>query len=335
MGSSLDGLITFTEGKQGYKYYHHEVNGLPSISGNKIVSLMEDSRGRIWVGMYEGNINIIDEVTGKIICIENRNYPDSAIFRTYSFFEDPEHTIWACTDNGLKKYDEKTGGFITLKNDPRNPESLNGHIAYCIAEDKPGHYWVGTDNGLNEFDSRQNIFTLYTTTEGLCNDHITNMVYARRKLVLGTENGLSVFDPEVKKFTNFFKEDGLEKNDITEGFDLGANDVLYIGGTGSVSAIDLKTLVKQEVPTPAILTNLTVFDKDVHFDIPYEKIKQVKLDYRQNYLTFSFTAPDFINEGKTKFYVCKMEGLYNDWVDNGTNSLLPIQTWTAENIFSG
>ncbi len=326
---TLDGLVSFKDGAPGYKYYHHENNNPNSLSASSVVALMEDSRHRIWIGMYQGAVNVLNTITGKIYAINKNDRQDSVNFRTDCFYEDGEQNIWACTDNGLKKYNEHSGQFETFYYNQHNPKSINARIVYGICEDKPRHYWVATDLGLNEFDSKKNEFTLYGTSEGLCNDHVTNIVYSKGKLILGTENGLSVFDPVTKKFNNFFEGDGLESNDVSNGYDLGSNGILYIGGSGSVCLMDINSVVKKGLPTPALLTSIRIFDKEMPFDKPFDETQQIQLNYKQNYLTFAFTAPDFVNAGKTKFY-CKMEGLYDDWVDNGNK-----QTITYTNLDGG
>ena len=326
---TLDGLTSFKDGVQGYKYYCHNKGNPNSLSENRVVALMEDSRHLIWIGMYDGAINTLNIQTGQVYTPVMLDKDDSKNFRTYAFMEDGEHNIWACTDHGLKKYNEQTGGFKSFKYNQHDPKSISGYIVYGICEDHPGHYWVATNNGLNEFTPQKNEFTLYSTSEGLCNDEVGNIIYAKGKIILGTQNGLSVFDPVTKKFNNFFEDDGLVSNDITDGFDLGANGLLYIASSGSVSSMNINAIVKREPPTPAIMIGLSIFDKDTFFDRSFDKIQQISLNYKQNYLTFAFTAPDYINAGKTKFY-CKLEGLYNDWVDNGNK-----QTITYTNLDGG
>src|SRR6187402_1747893 len=40
-----------------------------SISSNAVSTLMEDSKGRLWIGTYDGGVNIYDKKTGRFLRI--------------------------------------------------------------------------------------------------------------------------------------------------------------------------------------------------------------------------------------------------------------------------
>nr|WP_295923998.1 two-component regulator propeller domain-containing protein [uncultured Dyadobacter sp.] len=67
-----------------------------------------------------------------------------------SIFSDLKGFIWACTANGLCRYNPKSESFKTFKPIPGDIGSISTDTVNCIAEDKQGNLWVGTYAGINK-----------------------------------------------------------------------------------------------------------------------------------------------------------------------------------------
>jgi ligand-binding sensor domain-containing protein len=84
-----------------------------SLSKGTVLAVLEDSRGRLWVGVYNGGLNRLDP--GSSSFIHFRHYPKNQ--RSLSndivngLMEDDSGAIWAATNEGLCRFDEKSGAF--------------------------------------------------------------------------------------------------------------------------------------------------------------------------------------------------------------------------------
>nr|MDA3928469.1 hypothetical protein [Prolixibacteraceae bacterium] len=60
-----NGLTEIDQDGKWIRNYYPDRKNPKSISHKTIFSLMEDSKGRIWAGTYNGGLNCIDRKTGK------------------------------------------------------------------------------------------------------------------------------------------------------------------------------------------------------------------------------------------------------------------------------
>ncbi len=70
-GTKGDGLYKATpinaqNSQYVLKQFKADKNNPKSISGNQIYSILEDAKGRIWVGTYDNGINLLQENQGEI-----------------------------------------------------------------------------------------------------------------------------------------------------------------------------------------------------------------------------------------------------------------------------
>ncbi|MFR9547057.1 MAG: two-component regulator propeller domain-containing protein, partial [Rikenellaceae bacterium] len=115
-------------------------NGLPN---NGVTSLLQDSKGYIWIGTYDG----LTRYNGHSF-VTFTNTINSKIFqsnRVRSLFEGNNLDIWIGTDFGVTRYNYRTGQFIKLESGVdgvQNQEciireimhSQDGSQIYCLTE---------------------------------------------------------------------------------------------------------------------------------------------------------------------------------------------------------
>jgi signal transduction histidine kinase/ligand-binding sensor domain-containing protein/DNA-binding response OmpR family regulator len=155
-GSSLDGLKENIE----IRYYKQGSSGL---NDNKIWSIHEDRSHRIWIGTYEGGLQVFDKTSETFT-----DYPiiknQQEISSVKVFFEDSKGNIWIGTERyGLFK---KNRDASSLKHYPlKGNQNLNGRNLpniTGITEDQYGHVWIGTlGDGLSVYDPEHNEFYHY------------------------------------------------------------------------------------------------------------------------------------------------------------------------------
>ncbi|HVS98216.1 MAG TPA: two-component regulator propeller domain-containing protein [Puia sp.] len=68
--------------------------------------------------------------------------------------------LWACTGNGLSRYDGYN--FTNYQFDPKDAGSLNDNLDFTLFEDDEGSIWVSTaEGGINKFNRNTEKFTNY------------------------------------------------------------------------------------------------------------------------------------------------------------------------------
>jgi streptogramin lyase len=91
---------------------------------------------------------------------------------------------------------------------------LSGNIL-SIFVDHSGHQWFGTDSGVEEhigFQAKEN-WNLYTTAEGLVNDHVLSIAEDESGAMwFGTQGGVSCMKEGV--WTSYTREDGLTSDTV-------------------------------------------------------------------------------------------------------------------------
>ena len=194
------------------KVYQHSPSDKFSLSDDKVYSIMQDSKGTLWVGTVNG-LDKLDEKTGKFQHFRNIPGDPNSLSDNWVWpiFEDSKGNVWIGTvKGGLNKFDQETNTFINYKNDASNPKSISDNYIFSIYEDRSGLIWVGTNTGgVNYFDPSSQVFEHYYNVPENKNSLSDNTVYSmcvdrKGNYWIGTRNGgLDKFDYNQKKFTNY------------------------------------------------------------------------------------------------------------------------------------
>jgi len=122
-----------------------------SICGNDIKTMIEDSRGEIWIGTWSDGLCRYTKNGKRFI-----NYPViNSRNSVYTLFEDKNKNIWAGSwECGLTRivnpYQVDKCEYVTYTYNSQSSSSLSNNTIYNISQDKNyGYIWVGTPNGLN------------------------------------------------------------------------------------------------------------------------------------------------------------------------------------------
>jgi len=125
-------------------YTHHVVGDTSSLSNNIITSIVEDSKGQLWIGTAGGGL-ILNAYTLKCTRIKgaDHHYPGFKM----TFFTEDKKTIWAAADDGLFRYDDQKN---YLENVWTGKEKNNGasFSVACIGFYSNDSLLLGTLSGL-------------------------------------------------------------------------------------------------------------------------------------------------------------------------------------------
>lgn len=210
IGSDGNGLY-YLQGKQVVHYTTQ--NGL---SSNFIRSVMEDSRGRVWIGTREG-LNWFENNRFTRLTMDD-GLPHNFIRCVY---EDRNQRIWIATYGG---------GLAEWKNERfqvyQAQEGLPNNYTRVIFEDRQGVLWIGSRNGLARlYNGRFSNLALddnddYTLVNSIFEDSEGN-------LWIGTENN-GLFRLKNGNVKSFGKKNGLSDSNAWCVFQ-DHNGVIWVG----------------------------------------------------------------------------------------------------------
>ncbi len=184
-----------------------------SISGNKIFSISEDSRGNLWVGTYSSGVNIMNRFSGVFTHFQyDPRTPGTLSSNSISkILEDSSGKLWIATsDQGLNLFNPVQINFTNIKSHKANQFDLNSNRITSIYEDRSGVLWIGTYTaGLNKLNLYGKKFIHYFHNEEISSSLSSNLVRCFYRdeqgyMWIGTEdNGLNRLDFDSNSFRHF------------------------------------------------------------------------------------------------------------------------------------
>lgn len=175
----------------------------------EVSSAMEDSKGRLWIALYNHGIRVFDKGRNLLKAYSTGNSALSNDIIIY--FTEKDGKIWAGTDGGgINIIDPETDSIRVLEHTPGDPSSLPAHSIKTLYTDNYGNIWVGTTRDGLVRVSQSNMKT-YTDgqigmSSGLSNKTVLSLYQDPddQAIWIGTDcEGLNRFDPKTDRFTHY------------------------------------------------------------------------------------------------------------------------------------
>lgn len=186
--------------KKIYSLYHHDV--LRKYAGYSARSLLEDSRGNLWIGLNGKGLIFYDVKNKTTKYWSELGSSDSQLGKIISSIaEDKKGIVWFSSYYGMASYDYKTGTF-TSYSDINAMESLQVSSLQADEEDR---LWLASAKGLLMLDKQRKIFKRFNVGDGLPDIQFNDQVaYKLRngQFVYPTYDGFVAFDPLLYKEKN-------------------------------------------------------------------------------------------------------------------------------------
>jgi signal transduction histidine kinase/ligand-binding sensor domain-containing protein/DNA-binding response OmpR family regulator len=113
-----------------------------SGEGNYIISVLTDSKGRLWMGGNNGLIKV--DHPGKTTWYQQSNHQNPIPHNKVRYvFEDADGDIWIATDGSICRYNEKTSQFIRYQIEDET-HTRNANWSYSICQDETRKLWIAT-----------------------------------------------------------------------------------------------------------------------------------------------------------------------------------------------
>lgn len=290
-----------------------------ALQGLLIGSIVEDQQGNLWAGTWNGVM---------------RRRPGASAFAAVSLAGDPpvKHRVqrlyvdrtgalWISTQNdGLFRLDPaleggSTPAVIHFPQDSGDSNSPGTSPVMSFYEDGNGALWMGSvEDGLVRFDRDTLTFRHFMPDTGIAKYVSCIEGDAQGLLWMGTVLGLARFDPHSEAFSYFDARDGLV---VGEGISCsqGKQGEMFFGSWSGLVTFFPDQIRDNPHPPAVVITALNLRNQALRTDLAPDE--QIKLSYRENYLSFDFAALDYAAPAKNQ-YAYKMEGLDTDWVESGT-----------------
>jgi len=154
IGSEM-GLCIYNPATQSNTYYFNDPQDPNSLSNNDIRNIFKDRNGNIWVGTYQGGVNIYCPSQKRFLNYfpAINNAPDQKTRYVKSICQDHKGDIWVGTDMGLYRFSSEGKLLKSYINIPGDPSSINIGGVSGLFEDREGRLWAGTwGGGMHEIN---------------------------------------------------------------------------------------------------------------------------------------------------------------------------------------
>ena len=138
------GLIKMDKNNRLTQYAYSTRPG--AISSNKVICMLDDDQGNLWLGTDGSGLNVLNKKTG-VFKSYNENWIKSAVI--YGIIKDNQGKLWFSTNNGVFEFDPKTKIKRSFgKWDNLQSQQYNYKAFY---KDSSGKLYFGGINGFNSF----------------------------------------------------------------------------------------------------------------------------------------------------------------------------------------
>lgn len=213
--AGTDGLYKLNKERTKFSSYTHNEQTVQGLKSANVNAVAVDAGNNLFASTIRGiqSLNLKQKAFGLLRAEGNRKYALSDS-RVTAILEDRSGYIWIGTyEDGLSKWDRKSGAITKFQHNPGRPGSLPGNFINAILEDDDGSIWIGCGEYLSHLNPGTGIFENFNTnSRNLLNNDARN-IYALCEddeglIWMGTGNGIKSFDPTTKKFRHYFYEPG-------------------------------------------------------------------------------------------------------------------------------
>jgi len=297
---------------------HGRAQAFPTtgLRSNSVRALLEDSRGRLWVGTSTGGLYRMAEAA--FVAVRPPSVAEEHAYVS-SILEGRDGSLWFGTDAGLWRLQ---GDTFTVY-DKRN--GLPGDYAAGMYEEADGTLWVATNpGGLARF--KDGSWAVLRAADGLLDENINTVaedgfgsmwfstdrgIYSVSKRAL--DQRLAGRIPSVSSQA-FDSHDGLRVAEGSAGLPAIAKAVdgrLWFATSRGAVVVDPRQLQRNPIPPPVYVEAVAVDGAGVS---PRDGIE---VGPGRGELEIQYTAPSLRVPERVRFKY-RLEGFDTDWVDAGS-----------------
>jgi ligand-binding sensor domain-containing protein len=285
-------FLVCTVFSQQYNFHNYSVKD--GVAQSQVYSLLQDSRGYLWMGTRGGGLSRFDGMNFKTYTIND------GLVNNYVFCikEDEDHNLWIGTNDGISKYNGIE--FINYV-----PESDSAQVwIQDISFDKKGRLWLATNSGVMFLNNQHKFINVSDQLKE--KRTVVNAIHADQdgNIWYGNGDGLYKLIENNGTFSSAYygKEKGFRRNSITS-IKEDKQGALWIGtyGDGVYQYSDKKFL-----------------HIDLHGELYKQTVLDIYFDNRDNVwlATLSNGIAQYNSVAKTFNWLTENEGLSNNHVQS-------------------
>jgi signal transduction histidine kinase/DNA-binding response OmpR family regulator/ligand-binding sensor domain-containing protein len=356
IGMIYEGLLSMVISEDGQRRFRKHLpesidsTRLDQYGLYNIKNIFEDSRGRLWIGVYpERFLQYYDRKDNKLFRLVDNpaakfKLPERAMIR----HQTGSDTLWAIGSSGVYKI---ILPFTKIAEDLVMPENVikcelidhsgqHSNFSEWVNEsykDSTGNIWLGTnqhllkisENGMQGEDDNECRIKYYTVNQGLSSNNVQSILPDDKdNLWIGTDYGLSKFNIRSETFTNYFIRHGLPSNTFWSGSsDIGKDGEMFFGcHAGMISFYPDSISVNQHV-APVRITDIRINNQLLQpgkSDVLKNAINfanKIELRHNQNNLSFGYAILNYY-QPELNQYKYKLEGFNDDWIFAGNKAIV-------------
>jgi signal transduction histidine kinase len=140
-------LNRFDPETETFTHFRHDSKIENSLSSDSILSIYQDTKGRLWIGTAGGGLNLYHPETDNFtFYLEKDGLPNGFV---YGILEDDQGYLWMSTNFGISRFNPETNTFRNFNAD--DGLQSNEFDSYAYAKGKDGEFYFGGINGLTVF----------------------------------------------------------------------------------------------------------------------------------------------------------------------------------------
>lgn len=345
MGSRFGGLYrlrSVDERQFRIDNFRNDPKDAYSLSYDHIYDICRDRHGRLWIGSYDGGLNLVVEDRSErprfLHGFNRLPYPLQA-FAQVRTLEEVGDYLFVGTTSGLvvvsTDFDRpEEARCYTYHADPSRTDGLLSNDIRDIHRTRQGEvYLMAFSGGLSR------IIPERSTPERLCCENLTGKEGLPSESVLAmvgeeaascwiiTEMGIFQFDPVERRFERFGTQYSSNDYFFSEAKPLFVGDRLLVGTQSGYCTLPAKPAVNHFVP-PILLTELRI-NNEVHRG-GIDHLRTLRLESDQRHLQLNFTALDYSNPEAIRYaYRFRRNNDEGVWLQLGSQHSLSLHDLDA------
>lgn len=303
----------------------------PFPVGIQTLNMLATDQG-IWISNYRFGVYFYHFESKKFTQYKHNSLDIKTISNNYvsHIIEDKNKNIWFATHNGLNLLKKGASEFIRIFHQDHISNSISSSYIYSIYEDNNGFLWLGTNGeGLDKYNPNTGTAEHFTTKEGIAGNEIFSILQDQNENIwVTTENGLCKIHPKSKNTQSFVSNKGIQNNQFYPTTALkSTNGELYFGGSNGLIRYQPNTISTNPIPPITTITQLLIHNEKI---IPETEngilndiignTESLKLNYKQNSISFQFTSNNYVNSQKNKFKY-RLVNFDNKWIESNYKGL--------------
>ena len=221
----------------GSKYKFEYLTTEQGLSSNRIICVLRDSKGFLWIGSEIG-LERYDAYSIKAYRHDEQKPKSFGGGNVNCILEDNGKNLWIGTSDGLNIYDRNLDSFLVYRNIPNNYNSLKSNKIISIFEDSGKNLWIVTSLGcLHKWNPEKKNFQRFqipnNSDEKLIRDTRSIAEDSNGNLwVISFSTDLFRFFPKTGEFINY-ADSKVYLGKCTKGLFIDSDNKIWIYTFGS------------------------------------------------------------------------------------------------------